>query len=589
MRGREAFAYVVAVEGSKVIFNLKDTYKGQFAAHRDGLNPVTEINGLFGVDMGNKILIMRVSSLSFVEPKEVHRVIYPKANVDLEPLRQLIGLVVGALTRVFGDLVFVPDSLSCPSLGSEAIPLSTAEIDAIFANKESGECPRLVLGKDSKWGRSITVGLSALLGRHVAVLGSTGQGKSCFTAAMVQQILRMPFPRIVLFDINGEYYDAVKDGLRDNQLKITDLGGGEKSFKIPYYALGRHGLGRLLLPSDKAQRPALAFALDNLAYVKYFKSENGVGTAEGGKAVMFDDCRPGNATEANQLIEKMRKGELNSLNKWPHMSSLACIVADSYSLKPASSSCVRDAFLYGHVAPLITMIRRLVDDPLFCDVIDVCGSAEGVEGELSWELEGERIVKEIFGGDKEDWKIHIINLRNVAHDLLPLILGSLLELFSFEIFRRGQGKTYPTMLILEEAHHYLRKLVEGDNNQALAYERLAKEGRKFGIGLWISTQRPSEVSQTVLAQCGTWAVFRLTSESDLKTVGSAGEWVDKIELSRIAGLPRQQALVFGSSVPIPVRIVSPEANPRPHSQDPDFSRWTGSKSTCGDLPSAPGP
>jgi len=107
----------------------------------------------------------------------------------------------------------------------------------------------------------------------------------------------------------------------------------------------------------------------------------------------------------------------------------------------------------------------------------------------------------------------------------------------------------------------------------LAYERLAKEGRKFGLGLWISTQRPSEVSDTVLAQCGTWVVFRLTSETDQRTVGTAAEWIDKLEVSRIAGLPRQQALVFGACIPVPVRINAPTAKPLPNSEDPDFSQW----------------
>ncbi|MDE0627321.1 MAG: ATP-binding protein [Bryobacterales bacterium] len=107
----------------------------------------------------------------------------------------------------------------------------------------------------------------------------------------------------------------------------------------------------------------------------------------------------------------------------------------------------------------------------------------------------------------------------------------------------------------------------------LANERLAKEGRKFGVSIWVSTQRPAEISPTVLAQCGTWTVFRLTSEQDLRAVSAAGEWFDRQELDRIAGLPRQQAVMFGGSVAMPVRVVAPRADPVPKSTDPDFSRW----------------
>lgn len=107
----------------------------------------------------------------------------------------------------------------------------------------------------------------------------------------------------------------------------------------------------------------------------------------------------------------------------------------------------------------------------------------------------------------------------------------------------------------------------------LACERLAKEGRKFGVSIWVCTQRPAEISPTVLAQCGTWAVFRLTSEQDLRAVSAAGEWFDRQELDRIAGLPRQQAVIFGGSVAMPVRVVAPRASPVPKSTDPDFSQW----------------
>jgi DNA helicase HerA-like ATPase len=160
---------------------------------------------------------------------------------------------------------------------------------------------------------------------------------------------------------------------------------------------------------------------------------------------------------------------------------------------------------------------------------------------------------------------------------MPLVLGSLLELFAFELFSRGPGQTYPTALVLEEAHHYLRRPEKMGEEEAgtsgLAYERLAKEGRKFGVALWLSTQRPSEVSATVLAQCGTWIAFRLSGDADVKAVIAANEWADRHEVSQIPGLPRQEALVFGSAVAVPTRIRAATAFPLPASQDPQFGRW----------------
>ncbi len=298
-------------------------------------------------------------------------------------------------------------------------------------------------------------------------------------------------------------------------------------------------------------------------------------------AALFDDARPGNNAELtsawNTITALRSRSGLTTAKTWPPMSALAALVGESHSIKPNKfGQPERDAFLYSNVAPLITRIRRLIDDDFFKTVVNVDGGPPCKVGPLSWRDESDKFINDIFGGDSEPWKFHILNLRNVAHDLLPLVLSSVLELFAHRIFVRGHGVTFPTLLVLEEAHHYLREIgpAEDSAQNALAYERLAKEGRKFGVSLWLSTQRPAEVSTTVLSQCGTWVVFRLSSEPDLRAVANAAEGMDKADLDRVSGLPRQQALVLGSSVRTPIRFIAHTADPTPQSADPDFKRWT---------------
>jgi len=261
------------------------------------------------------------------------------------------------------------------------------------------------------------------------------------------------------------------------------------------------------------------------------------------------------------------------------MSALASLVAESHSLTPNSKGAIeRNAFQYGNVSPLLTRIHRLVDDDMLKAVLDVNGStAENLTG-LDMQKESERLVDKIFGSSKTEWRVHVVNLRQVPQDLMPLVLGAMLELYSQVLFRRGQGKSPATLLVLEEAHHYLRPVPDGDSSaSSLAYERLAKEGRKFGLALWLSTQRPSEVSPTVLSQCNTWVSFRLNSEQDLRVISSACEWADRREVSRIAGLPRQHALVLGGTVTIPTCIKAKNADPRPKSDDGIFDGWVEKK------------
>ncbi len=252
MRGREAFGYVVGIDGPKIRLNLKEAHRGHIASHRDGVSTVTEISGLFGVDGGSKILVLRVRSLFFAEPKEAHAEGVASTTFQKEPLRHLEAVVAGTITRRNRQLRFIPDSLTSPTLGAEAYPLSDDELGCILRTApESG--PLISLGQETRGGGGLQVGLTDLLGRHVAVLGATGQGKSCFTAAVLQQILRLPQPRVVLFDINGEYAAALKPHVSSpEEIKYTTV-GGSSGFKIPYYALGRHGLSRLLLPSEKTQ------------------------------------------------------------------------------------------------------------------------------------------------------------------------------------------------------------------------------------------------------------------------------------------------------------------------------------------------
>lgn len=582
METRQSFAYVVAVDGPRVTLNLKESHRGHVSAHIDGISNVTDIGAIFAVEHGHRLLILRVRSLTFAEPKEAHRAGVDTSSADGEPLRNLVAFVAGYLERRGSALDFVPDALTAPPLGGHAYPLTKEEMAAVF-RLGFQDSTGLLLGETVRGFGPLTVDVSRLLSQHVAVLGGTGYGKSCFTASALQQLAKKPKARIIVFDVNGEYADALRPHVSVEKFRETVLGGPNPDLRLPYYALGRQGLFRLLLPSDKTQRPALAFALEHLPFVE--RHDDGARLVGDDQACLFDDCRPQGASEAAQAIRKLRNGMADKADRWPPMSALSCLIAESYCIVQGRNGVERNPFNYGNVAPLVTRINRYIEDPMFTSVVNVDGSDE-LHRELSWKEESSRLVGEVFGDDNSSWTVHVVNLRNVTHDQMPMILGSLLELYAYSLFERGQNRAYPTLLVLEEAHHYLRQVADGEDGSksALAYERLAKEGRKFGLSLWISTQRPSEVSPTVLAQCGTWVAFRLTGEADLRALSNASEWIDRAELSAVTGLPRQQAIVMGASVTMPVRIAATTANPVPLSRDPDFSVWNAERAEA-DNPS----
>ena len=582
MKSRMPVGYVVLIDGVDITLNLLDMHRGQLASHAQGVSTVTEVGSLLAIDAGSRLLVMKVLTLSFAEPKEAHRFGVASSAYQSEPLRHVSGAIVGRMVRNEGKLRFITDSLATPPLGAEAYPLAPDELSTIFGDKASHAVP-ILLGEDLRGGGAVYVGLENLVSRHVAVLGSSGQGMSCFTAGVLQQVVRLPQARVVIFDINGEYESAFDNStLPAGAVAVTHLGGtAANSFRIPYFALGRFGLQRLLIPSEKTQRPALSFALECLNRVKWFPAARGAGLANDQAAVLFDDCRQQGAQQADQKIQALRANQAPLATEWPSMEALSTLVAESHGLAPFSrggqQGVERNAFNYSNISPLITRIHRFVEDPMFKDVVDVKGGP-GCGGDLNWAKESSALVEKIFGGAQVNWRVHIINLRRVSHDLTPFVLGSLLELYAYELFRRGQENKIPTILVLEEAHHYLRPIGSGEEaaENSLAYERLAKEGRKFGLALWLSTQRPSEISPTVLSQCNNWVSFRLTSENDLAAIQTASEWADRREVKRIAGLARQNAIIFGGSLSMPTLIRAPDVNPKPRSEDAAFDRWAHS-------------
>ena len=602
--------YVVALEGSKIKINLLEGHKGQLASHREGINSVSQPGDLIGIDAGRSLVVARVTDMAFVDPDKAHASNVGTMNVEDTPLRQLIAYSIGYILQNDNSKSFISENWKLPTLGAKAIPLSTEYLETIYGVSDDEKSQVIELGKDSRTKTTkIHVGLNSLLSRHLAVLGSTGYGKSNFNALLSQRILkRYKKARLVIFDINGEYAQAFKGYSR---VKHTILGSthlttstnnetpplepapvepiftGSQSFKhrIPYQAFGYAGLIKLLRPSDKTQLPALRNALKSLHMVIIGSDGTSTWTAETDSSQnqkwfeLVDDCRQDGQADLASWLKKLRSNQLGAFSSWPPFNSIANLVAEfgCAGFTPQGAS-KRDAFSYGNVLPLVKIIQQLSDDSRFKNIVDLDGGQPLGSPSTMWQSEVEKEVDYLFGkqeGEEQDWDVHIINLKDLADDHAPMILGSLLEMYSDMLFKRGQENNFPTMLLLEEAHHYLRDPFAEEGTQLKSYERLAKEGRKFNCSLLVSTQRPSELSSTVLAMCSNWISLRLTNERDITALRHAMENGNEHVLNEISGLPRGDAIAFGSAFNIPVRITIDKAEPSPKSSDAEFaSKWS---------------
>ena len=155
---------------------------------------------------------------------------------------------------------------------------------------------------------------------------------------------------------------------------------------------------------------------------------------------------------------------------------------------------------------------------------------------------------------------------------------------ALQLYRKIEGKSLPTVLVMEEAHNFIKRFKDdGDTNNAAdvccqIFEKIAREGRKFGLGLVLSSQRPSELSPTVLSQCNTFILHRLSNDRDQELVGRLVPDNLRGLLRELPSLPSQQAILLGwaSELPVMVRMNDLSDAERPHSDDPDFwDVWSG--------------
>ncbi|WP_436323735.1 ATP-binding protein [Vibrio cidicii] len=591
--------YVVSLEGTKIRVNLLDSHKGQLASHRGGVNSVSQPGDLIAFEAGRHLIVARVTDMSFVEPEKAHATKFGTMNVSDIPLRQLVCHAIGHIKSTEDRLHFISENWMLPPLGAKALPLDKDLLNIVFGISEEEIKFSLRLGSDARTRTvEIRAGVNKLLSRHLAVLGSTGYGKSNFNALITRQIAEnFPSSRIVIFDINGEYAQAF-EGLKNVRQTVLGVGTNIESddvfskehvsyHRIPYQSLGWAGLIKLLRPSDKTQLPALRNALRSLPFVKtnpanpnemlveQYDSSSGITNS----FALVDDCSPNNQANLSSWLNVLQQQYVKRQVQWPPFKALANLVAEFGCVAASrnAGSSERNAFNYGNVLPLIKIIQQLSEDSRFTEVLDTTGG-QIINAAKTWDAPLQDEVDYIFGkpkGTPQDWNVHIINLKGLADDLSPLVLGALLEMYAEVLFKRGQNNSYPTLLLLEEAHQYLRDPYAEDANQLKAYERLAKEGRKFGCSLLVSTQRPSELSSTVLAMCSNWLSLRLTNERDLNALRHAMENGNETVLSEISGLPRGDAVGFGSAFNIPVRMTIDEAVPGPASTDANFAEvWS---------------
>ena len=377
--------------------------------------------------------------------------------------------------------------------------------------------------------RDIRAGLyiDALLGKHFALLGSTGTGKSTSASLILHRICEAaPEGHVVMIDPHGEYSAA---------FKTTGMIFDVSNLQMPYWLMNFEEHCEVFLTSTGNQRQEDA---DILA-----------------KCLLA-------ARAKNRLAETMGKITVDS--PIPYLlSDLTTIIQNEMGkLDKATSS-----------APFMrikTKIDELKADPRYQFMFS---------GMLVGDTMAEFIAK-IFRMPSRGKPISIIDVSGVPSDITSTVVAVLSRLvFDFAIWARDE-KTRPVLLVCEEAHRYVPNEKNADGSSVgRILSRIAKEGRKYGISLGLITQRPSDLAEGVLSQCGTIISMRLNNDRDQAFVKAAMPEGARGFLDAIPALRNRECIICGEGVSIPIRVAFDELEEvkRPASADPSFSQlWSNS-------------
>lgn len=426
-----------------------------------------------------------------------------------------------------------------PSTGAQVHAIGSGDVAKMFDRYQSkGYSVGTVATHPSL---KVCLDPSSLFGRHFAVLGQSGSGKSWAVAALVQRAVAvMPRAHIIILDLHGEYSYLI-DGERKyafDEAIVRHVDATE--LEMPYWLMSYPELTELLVDqSDFSAHNQVAAFRDILGRLR--------------------------VAEGNQI------GLPRTTVDTPVWFDLAVLRAEIDQLNarvPAKTAGeTKDGPLTGKFSNFLMRLDSKLNDARYDFLF------KPTLRRNSASLTG--LLREFVGLGEKRVAVTVMDLSSVPFDVRPTVAAQIGRLaFEFNYWN-PQRREFPILLICEEAHAYIPR---GSDNQFAgsrkSMERIAKEGRKYGVGLAIVSQRPHEVSETVLAQCGTFICLRITNPDDQSYVRTLVPESEGDLISVLAGLGRGEALVLGEAVPLPTRLQFDRPNPAPNSDDVDFfNQW----------------
>ncbi len=618
--------------------------------------PFPRVNDYLIIPISDRFLVGQVEWIRIESSHILNRQSFKRYElVDLPyPIRQICLSPIGTLRKTQNNaIVFSRGADILPSIGAPVLLPTEEQLKSIV---EIGENRRVFIGTSPLAGDApVYIDPNRLFGRHLAVLGNTGSGKSCTVAGLIRWCLEeaqkkcesgIPNARFIILDPNGEYSNAFPKN--DTQLKSrifkVNPQTGEHRLKVPLWLWNSAEWCAFTQASSKTQRPALMHAL---GWVREGVTEFSHGRSHEMRrflrtlvtiirAEKYSGSPWGKFPKPKDFYQKLEKwleGIKNDIHHFqgeekevlerlvekietlcqprrcnhPHydfkreeIDDLLLITSEAHQIfggsenetfpfdvdvpRPFNSQSFLRALegaaemlnVIDYVEPMLVRIRGLLSDARMKPIL-----------EATPEMTLEKWLNDYIGQDNaENGYICIIDLSLVPADVIHIIVAVIARMIfeSLQRYVKLYGTSLPTVLVMEEAHTFIRRYkTDKDFHDAASvccqiFERIAREGRKFGLNLIISSQRPSELSPTVLSQCNTFVLHRISNDRDQEIVKRLVPDYNRGLLNELPTLPTQYAILLGWAVELPVlvRIRDLSKTQKPLSHDPNlWDVWIG--------------
>ena len=605
---------IVSIGVNGIVAEVYDSL-GSYVNTADGIRFVGEVGSYVSIYELGRTVIAEIEAVaeksSIVNGRELS-----KANSNRQVFLNLIGEVidgkfffgVSKMPLIFAEVNIISekDLMIMLEVGNEEEEMSDGKTRALL----------LPIGESVIFSDYLVkVNIDKFFGFHFAVFGNTGAGKSNTIARILQNIFTKTDysargAKFIIIDSNGEYHKAFKDISQINkQIKeasfIVDSEAIDNKLEIPVWALSADDWAILLHASEKTQLPVIKRAID-IARIFYDKEnldntiKNHILASTLLGIITSSDSSPSKSDKLVAIMAHFGTAEINIDSPLETGGSLKQAISIDFGKMKNEEAAIKfltqfvDQELIGRVSTDKEVIYDLAE---FAQAVEFATLYEGsVSSQRIQEytatlitrlqtikdgIQGKILSKTQYNSLDEyvahfvgNWQIIDVDISSLDDASAEVVTKVLAKMLLDYVKHKEHKADMPINFIIEEAHRFVK---EDSYYGAVGYnifERIAKEGRKYGFLLGISSQRPSELSKTVVSQCSNFIIHRVQNPDDLKYISRMVPYINSNMIERLTYLQTGNALVFGTAINIPTLTRFDQARPATDSENAKITeKW----------------